>query len=92
MNHNRVVVDTNVFISALLNPQGKPREVINIAISQFVILQSEVTYQELESRISKKKFDKYLEESNRLKFLKHNFCALERLPAVAGFIEFYHKT
>jgi len=69
MNHNRVVIDTNVFISALLNPQGTPREVINIAISQFVILQSEATYQELESRISKKKFDKYLEENNRLKFL-----------------------
>ncbi len=69
MNYNRVVIDTNVFISALLNPQGTPREVINIAISQFVILQSEATYQELESRISKKKFDKYLEENDRLKFL-----------------------
>lgn len=69
MNHNRVVIDTNVFISALLNPEGTPRQVINIAISQFVILQSEATYQELESRISKNKFDKYLEENDRLKFL-----------------------
>ncbi|MDJ0616243.1 MAG: putative toxin-antitoxin system toxin component, PIN family [Calothrix sp. MO_192.B10] len=69
MNHNRVVIDTNVFISALLNPEGTPRKVINIAISQFLILQSEATYQELESRISKKKFDKYLEENDRFKFL-----------------------
>jgi hypothetical protein len=26
---NRVVIDTNVFISALLNPLGTPRKVIN---------------------------------------------------------------
>lgn len=59
MNPNRVVIDTNVFISALLNPAGTPRKVINIAISQFTILQSEATYQELQSRISKNKFDRY---------------------------------
>jgi putative PIN family toxin of toxin-antitoxin system len=66
MNPNRVVIDTNVFISALLNPVGTPRKVINIALSQYTILQSEATYQELESRISKKKFDRYLEKPDRL--------------------------
>ena len=29
MNPNRVVIDTNVFISALLNPLGTPKKVIN---------------------------------------------------------------
>lgn len=29
MNPNRVVIDTNVFISALLNPLGTHRKVIN---------------------------------------------------------------
>ncbi|MFM2026126.1 MAG: hypothetical protein RLZZ339_841 [Cyanobacteriota bacterium] len=56
MNPNRVVIDTNVFISALLNPLGTPKKVINIAVSQFTILQSEATYQELATRISKKKW------------------------------------
>ena len=46
MNPNRVVIDTNVFISALLNPLGTPKKVINIAVSQFTILQSEATYRE----------------------------------------------
>lgn len=69
MNLNRVVIDTNVFISALLNPLGTPRKVIKIAVNQFTILQSEVTYQELVTRISKKKFDKYLEKDDRLNFL-----------------------
>lgn len=66
MNPDRVVIDTNVFISALLNPVGTPRKVINIALSQYTILQSAATYQELESRISKKKFDRYLEKNERL--------------------------
>ena len=66
MNPDRVVIDTNVFISALLNPLGTPRKVINIALSQYTILQSAATYQELESRISKKKFDRYLEKNERL--------------------------
>ena len=69
MNPNRVVIDTNVFISALLNPLGTPKKVINIAVSQFTILQSEATYQELATRISKNKFDKYLEKDDRLDFL-----------------------
>lgn len=69
MNPNRVVIDTNVFISALLNPAGTPRKVINIAINQFTILQSEATYQELATRVSKKKFDRYLEKTDRLDFL-----------------------
>ncbi|MCZ8067242.1 MAG: hypothetical protein O9287_15190 [Microcystis sp. LE17-20D] len=43
MNPNRVVIDTNVFISALLNPLGTSKKVINIAVSQFTILQSEAT-------------------------------------------------
>ena len=69
MNPNRVVIDTNVFISALLNPLGTPKKVINIAVSQFTILQSEATYQELATRISKNKFDRYLEKTDRLDFL-----------------------
>lgn len=70
MNPNRVVIDTNVFISALLNPEGTPRKVINVAINQFKIIQSENTYQELETRIGKKKFDKYLEANDRIDFLR----------------------
>ncbi len=54
MNLERVVIDTNVFISALLNPNGTPRKVINLAVNQWVILQNQATYQELETRLSKK--------------------------------------
>ena len=85
MNPNRVVIDTNVFISALLNPLGKPKKVINIAVSQFTILQSEATYQELATRISKNKFDKYLEKDDRLDFLSS-------LKNRSLFVDIWHET
>ncbi len=85
MNPNRVVIDTNVFISALLNPLGTPRKVINIAISQLTILQSEATYQELATRISKNKFDKYLEKDDRLDFLSS-------LKNRSLFVDILHET
>ena len=69
MNLERVVIDTNVFISALLNPKGTPRKVIDLAINQYIILQSKTTYEELNTRLSKKKFDKYLSQEDRLSFL-----------------------
>lgn len=85
MNPNRVVIDTNVFISALLNLLGTPRKVIEIAVSQLTILQSEATYQELATRISKKKFDKYLEKNDRLDF----FSSLKNRSL---FIDIFHET
>ena len=85
MNPNRVVIDTNVFISALLNPLGTPKKVINIAVSQFTILQSEATYQELATRISKNKFDKYLEKDDRLDFLSS-------LKNRSLFVDIWHET
>ena len=85
MNPNRVVIDTNVFISALLNPLGTPKKVINITVSQFTILQSEATYQELATRIGKKKFDKYLEKDDRLDFLSS-------LRNRSLFVDIWHET
>jgi putative PIN family toxin of toxin-antitoxin system len=69
MNPKRVVIDTNVYISALLNPQGTPRKAINLVVRKFQLLQSSASYVELETRINKKKFDKYLKEADRLDFL-----------------------
>jgi len=69
MNHERVVIDTNVFISALLNPNGTPRQVVNLVIEQFSLLHSEATYQELETRLNKPKFNKYISETDKLDFV-----------------------
>lgn len=68
MNRERVVIDTNVFISGVLKPNGTPRKAINLAIDRFEILQSEETYLELTTRLSKAKFDKYVSELERTVF------------------------
>ncbi len=69
MNRERVVIDTNVFISGVLKPNGTPRKSIDLAITRFEVLQSEETYLELTTRLSKPKFDKYVSESDRTVFL-----------------------
>lgn len=60
MKVDRVVVDTNVLISALLAPAGKPAEVMRqLAASEATLLVSRVTFLELASRLARPKFDRY---------------------------------
>ena len=69
MNHKLIVIDTNVLISAALSPDGTARKALNKAQKKFKIAQSEETYQELKTRISKPKFDKYISDADRQDFL-----------------------
>jgi uncharacterized protein len=69
MNRELIVIDTNIFISAALSPQGKAYQAVVKAISKFVIAQSQATYEELTERIYKSKFDKYINDNDRQKFI-----------------------
>lgn len=69
MNPKLIVIDTNVLISAVLTPEGTARKVLNRVYQQFKIAQSDETYQELVTRISKRKFDKYISDEEREYFL-----------------------
>ena len=56
----RVVVDTNVLISALLSPSGTPRRVVQtLASHQATLLFSDATFRELAQRLARPKFDRY---------------------------------
>jgi uncharacterized protein len=60
MKADRVVVDTNVLISALLTPNGKPGQTIRrLADDESTLLLSRVTFLELASRLARPKFDRY---------------------------------
>lgn len=61
-----IVIDTNVLISAGLLPQSKTAQTLAIAVGHFVIAQNASTWHELETRITKKKFDRYFGETGRL--------------------------
>lgn len=56
----RVVLDTNVWLSAALSPQGTPARVVQRVLLQGVAVFSPATFAELQTRLWKPKFDRYL--------------------------------
>jgi uncharacterized protein len=65
-----IVIDTNVIISGLCFPFGKPRQAFEISRKHGNILISTDTFNELKNALLRKKFDKYIELSLRLDFLE----------------------
>lgn len=56
----RVVVDTNVWISAALSTGGAPAQLVNKVLLVGIPVFSDATFEELEQRLWKPKFDRYL--------------------------------
>ena len=66
MRADRVVVDTNVLISAALRPHGAPRAVVEaIRTASGSLLFSDKTFEELRTRIHRPKFDRYVSREDR---------------------------
>ncbi|WP_330205133.1 putative toxin-antitoxin system toxin component, PIN family [Cyanobacterium sp. Dongsha4] len=65
----RVVIDTNIFVSALLFENSLPFQVVKLAEKTGIILFSEATLGELKQVLSRKKFDKYVTLQEREAFL-----------------------
>jgi len=65
----RVVIDTSVFISAALQKHGKPRQAVVHAALHGTLLASSATFDELESRLRRSKFDPYVSPEEREEFL-----------------------
>ena len=61
MRAERVVIDTNVLLSATLRPQGPPRTVVDtIREAGGTLLFANETIKELHSRLLRPKFDRYV--------------------------------
>lgn len=73
----RVVIDTNVWISAALVPTGTPARLVHHVLTQGVPVLTAQTFEELRSRLYKPKFDRYVSLEQR-KALLHDLqaCAL----------------
>ncbi|WP_196519473.1 putative toxin-antitoxin system toxin component, PIN family [Nostoc sp. WHI] len=69
MNHKLIVIDTNVLLSAAISPNGTACKALDKVYKEFKIAQSDETYQELNTRIYKRKFDKYISDQDRQDFL-----------------------
>lgn len=73
--YSRVVVDTNVLLSAALSPNGAPAQLVDRLLAEAQIVLSEQTFAELKSRIWKPKFDRYVTMERRHSLL-HDFNAV----------------
>ena len=84
MKAERVVIDTNVLISAALLPHGTPRTVVNVVRSRNgVLLFSDETFDELRHRLGRPKFDAYASRQGRALYVA-------QLQAVSEWISIAH--
>lgn len=62
MKAERLVIDSNVWIAALISPAGTARQLVDAVLDCDIdILMSEATFAELVSRLDRPKFDLYRE-------------------------------
>lgn len=82
----RVVVDTNVLISAALSPGGAPARLVDAILQGGCLVFSAATFAELETRLWRSKFDRHLSLEVR-RLLLHDFNAaafwVDVTPAIA---------
>jgi putative PIN family toxin of toxin-antitoxin system len=66
----RFVIDTGVFISALLYEHSVPANVVDKAVAHGRLIFTKDTHQELEEVLSRPKFDRYITNQIRKDFLR----------------------
>ncbi|KAF0096498.1 MAG: hypothetical protein FD128_2582 [Hyphomonadaceae bacterium] len=75
--YERVVVDTNVLLSAALSPNGTPATLLDSLLQVGKLVFSAATFAELEGRIWLPKFDRYLPMDRRRRLLHElNACSI----------------
>jgi len=77
---DRAVVDTNVLISAALSPRSAPARIVDLLLRHATLVFSRPTFRELETRLWRPKFDRYLDIERR-RLLLHD------LTQVAHWVE-----
>jgi putative PIN family toxin of toxin-antitoxin system len=70
MRIERVVLDTNVLISAVLSPLGKPFACLAWVLDNATLIVSRELLDELETRLARPKFRKYVDDSRRRAFVE----------------------
>ena len=84
MRAERVVLDTNVLISAALTRTGRSRRVVDLVrADNGVLLLSDETFAELRHRILGSKFDRYVGRESRAAFVALLAAVAEWVP-IAG--------
>jgi putative PIN family toxin of toxin-antitoxin system len=79
---DRIVVDTNVFVSAVVLIESPPRSVVNRSLADGIVLFSEDTMRELAEVLFRPKFDRYIGRKDREAFLNQLVAVAEFIPIV----------
>ena len=78
----RSVVDTNVFVSAVMFPHSTPRQAVDRALDRDVLLRSQPTMNELRDVLARSQFDRYVEPEERELFLAEIESVAEPVPII----------
>jgi putative PIN family toxin of toxin-antitoxin system len=70
MNEKHFVIDTNVFVSAMLFPQSIPKKAVDKALASGRLVLSRAVIQELADKFSSKKFDRHVSLTDRLLYIE----------------------
>ena len=82
MKTERVVIDTNVLISAALVDGSVPARARNHALRHGQLIATEQTFAELVGRLMAPKFDRYVSRATRELFLKRLQPIIEIVPVI----------
>ncbi|ANV86731.1 putative toxin-antitoxin system toxin component, PIN family [Picosynechococcus sp. PCC 7117] len=82
MNKCRIIIDTNVLVSALVFSSSNCMEVVTFAQKQGIILTSLDVLSELSEVLNRQKFDRYLTREIRDDFLTSLALASEIVPII----------
>lgn len=74
MTSRKLVIDTNVLISAALLRNSLPARLVRVALAKHALVFSQPTFDELRSRLNRPKFDRYISLESRQRVL-HDFSA-----------------
>lgn len=78
----RVIVDTNVFVSGLLRQSSVPGQAAAKARHEAILLVSQATIQELADVLAEAKFDRYVTVEQRVQFIRLIANIAEFVPIV----------
>jgi len=78
----RFVFDTNVIVSAVILPLSVPRQSVNKALDEGVLLFSEATMSELADVLFRQKLDRYVSREERSRFLQQLVTVAKSVPII----------
>ncbi len=74
---NKIVLDTNLIVSALLIKNSISRKAFDLVVNQYSIVSSKECFEELNDVLGRKKFEKYFSLKDKYEFLKSYFELVE---------------